>query len=708
MRTSGLLAVLTAVAVQPLLLLAALGAQSVANAEASSVNPEALRWLWANLDAQIEFLRHPANETVVGARDLPNGALAVMMAADPDLRANSKKTFGEKVVSYEPLSPSHPACVEGVELLHRFGDRFDMSFGGQAQPLIYHTYKTCFNESEWTWFVGALNASLPQTVSQATSQEVSYTNMWLMAATETVLYGEIFAGDRGGRGDKAAALGHAMLEKWVEYTKVSGIHEFNSPTYTYVQLTSLYTGFIHTTNITARGYFEYAIDMIWATTCANVFAGTLSGPHSRDYDTLLGHGMLFIEMYLHGLPEMQPLQCEYGDPHCEGTLDSARIGTFEPMTVVALSLYNVLHPNGYQLKSDLRELADLDTVEVDTRFLGQTITANGNSDKFSQVYNYIRRGLYAIGSASQSYITNTHSKFFPCPHAKIVNIVLGDSDQHQNMSTRTPAWAVGRNASIPAVTIQPDWMDAPYGVWADYGNWNSLGKATHLAYHPGMVQFQNVLLATVALNGQDLLDGFTLYPDGNLYPGLATNIILPRFADEFVLVFPNGSTSAFIVPTETFQVDLPIGTTVAVRVGKGGVAARVFYADGVDSNGQLVEASPYAVQLKGDAVGMDLAAIRIAVYHMQPRSLDNPLNVTASTVQCNTLFIADEVAADGNSLTLTQLAQRAAGATPAVEKKHVEDYDEVLISVKLNQHPDFGDALSLGVQRNISCAVSRD
>ena len=54
-----------------------------------------------------------------------------------------------------------------------------------------------------------------------------------------------------------------------------------------------------------------------------------------------------------------------------------------------------------------------------------------------------------------------------------------------------------------------------------------------------------------------------------------------RFADEFVLVFPNGSTSAFIVPTETFQVDLPIGTTVAVRVGKGGVAARVFYADGL-------------------------------------------------------------------------------------------------------------------------------
>ena len=41
------------------------------------------------------------------------------------------------------------------------------------------------------------------------------------------------------------------------------MHEFNSPTYTYVQVTSLYTGYILTTNETVRGYFEYAIDLIW-------------------------------------------------------------------------------------------------------------------------------------------------------------------------------------------------------------------------------------------------------------------------------------------------------------------------------------------------------------------------------------------------------------------------------------------------------------
>ena len=44
--------------------------------------------------------------------------------------------------------------------------------------------------------------------------QVSYTNMHLMAATETVLFGEIFAGD-GQRGDTAARVGHQMLEDWV-------------------------------------------------------------------------------------------------------------------------------------------------------------------------------------------------------------------------------------------------------------------------------------------------------------------------------------------------------------------------------------------------------------------------------------------------------------------------------------------------------------
>jgi hypothetical protein len=35
---------------------------------------------------------------------------------------------------------------------------------------------------------------------------------------------------------------------------------------------------------------------------------------------------------------------------------------------------------------------------------------NGNMAQFAQRYNYVKNISYTIGSASQDYITNTHSK----------------------------------------------------------------------------------------------------------------------------------------------------------------------------------------------------------------------------------------------------------------------------------------------------------
>lgn len=130
-----------------------------------------------------------------------------------------------------------------------------------------------------------------------------------------------------------------------------------------------------------------------------------------------------------------------------------------------------------------------------------------------------------------------------------------------------------RVGSIPGVTLQPDWMDNPYGIWQDYGYWETLGKSTHLALHPGLVQHQSALLATLALNGQDTLDGFSIDLESgqNNYPGLATNLLLPLYADEFVVVFPDepGTVSPWSVPSEKFAQDLPLGATFALRVGNG-------------------------------------------------------------------------------------------------------------------------------------------
>ena len=50
------------------------------------------------------------------------------------------------------------------------------------------------------------------------------------------------------------------------------------------------------------------LDLVWADTAANYYEprGDLSGPHSRDYDTLLGHGIHYVELYAHGLPGSIP------------------------------------------------------------------------------------------------------------------------------------------------------------------------------------------------------------------------------------------------------------------------------------------------------------------------------------------------------------------------------------------------------------------
>ena len=75
------------------------------------------------------------------------------------------------------------------------------------------------------------------------------------------------------------------------------MHEFTSPTYTHVQLTALYAGYMYAAKPGAKAQFKKAIDCIWADTAANYYQprADLSGAHSRDYDTLLGHGMHFIE-----------------------------------------------------------------------------------------------------------------------------------------------------------------------------------------------------------------------------------------------------------------------------------------------------------------------------------------------------------------------------------------------------------------------------
>eukprot|EP00041_Stephanoeca_diplocostata_P024140 m.604307 g.604307 ORF g.604307 m.604307 type:complete len:379 (+) comp22459_c0_seq4:2006-3142(+) len=240
---------------------------------------------------------------------------------------------------------------------------------------------------------------------------------------------------------------------------------------------------------------------------------------------------------------------------------------------------------------------------------------------------------YAIGSASQDYITNTHHKYFPCPQSKLVNIILGHADSD---ASKKPGILRPR----PHISVQPDWMDLPYGIHSKYPL--PLDRASHLALHPGMVQHRNHLLATVALNGRDYLDGFNASgAAGNLYSNLATNVILPLACDEIILCFPNGTTrqDVHIPATTEMEILLPVNTVVGVRVGRGLLAVRVFAFDSVN----VANARDAYLALKSDALGLQLGAMRLVAYHLS--GLHSPVPINNSHIRWGALMVADSTPA---------------------------------------------------------------
>ena len=143
-------------------------------------------------------------------------------------------------------------------------------------------------------------------------------------------------------------------------------------------------------------------------------------------------------------------------------------------------------------------------------------------------------------------------------------------------------------------------------------------------------------------------------PAPQAYPGLATNVLLPRYADAFLVLFPNETAVEFTVPnncsappanqtsgfTKVFGLTLPLDTTIAFRVGNASAAVRVFAADGVADDGTLERGTPATIELRGDTEGMPLGAIRLAVYHMKQRPVSEAINISASNVQFNALIVA--------------------------------------------------------------------
>ena len=139
------------------------------------------------------------------------------------------------------------------------------SFGGQPWPAIWYTYGHRFNATDKAWLFEQMNKTAGATVTNLTNSssraaagnpgtDVSYNNMYYMNMVNVALLGEIV-------GNKDAAdMGYRLIDDWLQYDQTADLHEFTSPTYYWVQINSLYMGYLYTRRPGAKEVFKAILD----------------------------------------------------------------------------------------------------------------------------------------------------------------------------------------------------------------------------------------------------------------------------------------------------------------------------------------------------------------------------------------------------------------------------------------------------------------
>ncbi|MFO0929662.1 MAG: hypothetical protein U0736_22005 [Gemmataceae bacterium] len=129
-----------------------------------------------------------------------------------------------------------------------------------------------------------------------------YTNIYLMKAANCLLLGE-YLGD-----EKLADDGRTMLRRWFAFTADNGVPEYNSPTYTGVDLDCLALAARFARRAEDRRIAEQGLRLFWTEAAAHWFAPCerLGGSHSRDYDYLTGRGAFDAHAWLAGWLSRRP------------------------------------------------------------------------------------------------------------------------------------------------------------------------------------------------------------------------------------------------------------------------------------------------------------------------------------------------------------------------------------------------------------------
>lgn len=124
----------------------------------------------------------------------------------------------------------------------------------------------------------------------------SYTNIFLMKAANLILLGQ-YLGEPG-----LIDQGRANLREWFEWTQTNGITEYNSTTYTGIDMDCA-TQLVRLAKDPRDRETGMAImQLLWIEVAANWFepAKRMGGSHSRDYNYLLGLGATDVQLAANG------------------------------------------------------------------------------------------------------------------------------------------------------------------------------------------------------------------------------------------------------------------------------------------------------------------------------------------------------------------------------------------------------------------------
>ena len=124
----------------------------------------------------------------------------------------------------------------------------------------------------------------------------SYSNIAIMNAGDLILLGETFGNA------KATKEGYDRLDHVYQYARQAAFHEFDSPTYSSVDLDGLGMIEAYCHQERGRAQARALLELLWTDIAANWFEPSrrLAGAQSRSYDYLHGLGGIDVQLTLHG------------------------------------------------------------------------------------------------------------------------------------------------------------------------------------------------------------------------------------------------------------------------------------------------------------------------------------------------------------------------------------------------------------------------